>query len=132
MREQREAVDARLCDDDDAAAVAAVAAVGTAARDELLATKAHRSVAAFTGVNADGDAIDEHENTLLSERWANTRMLGNVALSRKATDHEINIAATRRGANMRSLATRLIRQAKRPTNFIAAESSVMNDPPGDL
>src|SRR4029078_5648788 len=40
---------------------AAVAAVGTAARPELLATEAHAAVAAVTGGRDDVDFIDEHD-----------------------------------------------------------------------
>ena len=60
MRERRQAVDARLGHHDDAAAVAAVAAVRPAARHVLLAAKAHAAVAAPAGFDFDGDAIDEH------------------------------------------------------------------------
>ena len=60
MGERDEAIDARLGDHDDAAAVAAVAAVGTAARHVLLAAEAHAAVAAAAGFDFDGDAIDEH------------------------------------------------------------------------
>ena len=60
MRERGEPIDARLGDHDDAAAVAAVAAVGPAARHVLLAAEAHAAVAAAAGFDFDGDAIDEH------------------------------------------------------------------------
>ena len=60
MRQGGEAVDARLGHHDDAAAVAAVAAVGPAARHVLLAAEAHAAVAAAAGFDFDGDAIDEH------------------------------------------------------------------------
>ena len=43
----------------DAAAAAAVAAVGPAARDELLAPKRGDAVAAFAGVDFDDGFVDE-------------------------------------------------------------------------
>ena len=58
-----QAIDAGLGNHDDAAAVAAVAAIGAAARDVLLATEAHAAVAAAAGFDFDGDAIDEHGGT---------------------------------------------------------------------
>jgi hypothetical protein len=60
MGERGQAVDARLGDQDNAAAVAAVTAVGPAARDILFATEAHATVAAAAGFNVDGYAVDEH------------------------------------------------------------------------
>ena len=69
--ERRQAVDARLGDHDDAAAVAAVAAVRPAARHVLLAAEAHAAVAAFAGFDFDGDAIDEHGGRLgVRGRWS--------------------------------------------------------------
>ena len=47
-------------DDVDGAAVAAVAAVGPAARDELLAAEAQAAVAAVAGGDVDVDFVDEH------------------------------------------------------------------------
>ena len=47
-------------DDVDRAAVAAVAAVGAAARDELLAAEAQAAVAAVAGSDVDVDFVDEH------------------------------------------------------------------------
>ena len=47
-------------DDVDRAAVAAVAAVGTAARDELLAAEAQAAAPAVAGGDVDVDLIDEH------------------------------------------------------------------------
>src|SRR5690606_37168530 len=46
--------------EDDASAVAAIAAVGTAAGNVLLSAKAQAAVAAAAGFEFDGDAIDEH------------------------------------------------------------------------
>jgi hypothetical protein len=60
MREQRQAIDARLGDHDDAAAVAAVAAIWSAPGNVLFAPKAHATVAAAAGFDFDSDAIDEH------------------------------------------------------------------------
>ncbi len=60
MGEGGEAVDAGLGHQDDAAAVAAVAAVGPAAGDVLLAAEAHAAVAATAGFDIDCHAIDEH------------------------------------------------------------------------
>ena len=60
MHERRQTVDARLGDDDHAAAVAAVAAVRPAARDVLLAPEADAPVAPVAGLDFDGDAVDEH------------------------------------------------------------------------
>ena len=53
-------VDAVLGDDDHAAAVAAVAAVGPALGDVLLAPEADAAVAAAASLDFDSDAIDEH------------------------------------------------------------------------
>ena len=47
-------------DDVDGAAAAAVAAVGTAAGDELLAAEAQAAVAAVAGRDLDVDFVDEH------------------------------------------------------------------------
>src|SRR3954452_10644719 len=60
VAEYGQAIDAGLGDHNDAAAVATVAAVGAAARNVLLTTKAHAAVAAAAGFDFDGDAIDEH------------------------------------------------------------------------
>ena len=57
--EVRERVDALARDEIDAAAVAAVAAVRTAARDELLAPKADAAAAAGAGLDANVGFIDE-------------------------------------------------------------------------
>jgi hypothetical protein len=56
----RQRIDTRLSDHDDAPAVAAVAAVRPAARDVLLATKAHAAITAAARFDFNGDAIDEH------------------------------------------------------------------------
>ena len=68
MGEHGEAIDAGLGDHDDAAAVAAVAAIGAAARDVLLAAEAHAAVAAAAGFDFDGDAIDEHVKLRMRRR----------------------------------------------------------------
>ncbi len=60
VHQRREAVDARLGDNDHAAAVAAVAAVGPATRNVLLAPEADATVAPFAGFDLDRDAVDEH------------------------------------------------------------------------
>ena len=62
MGQGGEIVDAIFGDDDHAAAVAAVAAVGPAVRDVLFAPKADAAVAAAASLDFDGDAIDEHRN----------------------------------------------------------------------
>src|SRR5207247_8267175 len=46
--------------DHDAAAVAAVAAVGAAARDVLLAAEAHHAPAAVAAFDVQGDTVNEH------------------------------------------------------------------------
>ena len=48
-------------DDVDGAAEAAVAAVGTAARDELLAPETQTAAAAVAGGDMDVHLIDEHQ-----------------------------------------------------------------------
>ena len=50
----------RVGDEIDGAAGAAVAAVGSAARDELLAAEAQRAAAAVAGLDVDVDFVDEH------------------------------------------------------------------------
>ena len=50
----------RAGDDVDGAAVAAVAAVGAAARDELLAAEAQAAGAAVRRPHEDVDLVDEH------------------------------------------------------------------------
>ena len=53
-------VDAIASFDDDAAAVAAITAIGTSKRDVFFATKADASVAAATRLQINLDPIDEH------------------------------------------------------------------------
>ena len=60
IAEGDQGVEVRRGDEVDRAAPAAVAAVGTAARHELLATEAHAAVATVTGGRDDVDFIDEH------------------------------------------------------------------------
>jgi hypothetical protein len=50
----------RIGDEIDGAAFAAVAAVGSAAGDELLASEAERTGAAVTGGDVDVDFVNEH------------------------------------------------------------------------
>jgi hypothetical protein len=47
-------------DDVDRAAAAAVAAIGAAARDELLAAETEAAVASVSGHDLDVDVVDEH------------------------------------------------------------------------
>jgi hypothetical protein len=47
-------------DEVDRSALAAVAAVGTAARNELLAAEADRTATAVSGLDVDVDFVDEH------------------------------------------------------------------------
>src|SRR5690606_5510988 len=63
MRQAGEAVDACLSAQDHMSAVAAVAAVGAAARHELFATKAQGAVAPFAGLNLDFYAIHKHADS---------------------------------------------------------------------
>ena len=60
IAEVDQGVEIRCGGEVDRAAPATVAAVGTAARHELLATEAHAAVAAVTGDRDDVDFIDEH------------------------------------------------------------------------
>ena len=55
-----ERVDVGAGDSVDGPALASVAAVGTAARDELLAPEAHGAGAAVPGLYEDVDFVDEH------------------------------------------------------------------------
>ena len=56
-----ERVDVRAGDEIHGAAVPAVAAVGSAARDELLPAEAHRAAAAITSGYFDFDFVNKHE-----------------------------------------------------------------------
>ena len=60
MGERGQAIDAGLGDQHDAAAVAAVAAVGPAAGDVFLTAEAYASITAAASFDFDSDAIDEH------------------------------------------------------------------------
>ena len=60
VRQGAEAVDVLLGHEDDAAAVAAVAAVGPAAGNVLLPAEADASVAASAGFHLDFNFVDEH------------------------------------------------------------------------
>ena len=55
-----ERVDVGAGDGVDGTALASVAAVGAAARDELLAPEAHAAGAAVAGLYEDVDFVDEH------------------------------------------------------------------------
>ena len=57
-----ERVDVRAGDHVDGAALASVAAVGAAARNELLAPEAHAAGAAVAGLYEDVDFVDEHSS----------------------------------------------------------------------
>ncbi len=50
---------------DDVAAPAAVAARGTAARNELLSPEGHATIAAVTGFDANFCFIDKHRKTIV-------------------------------------------------------------------
>ena len=65
MGQGGEAVDAFAGDEDDAAAVAAVAAVGPAAGDEFLPVEGDAAVAPAAGLETDFHFIDEHRASLL-------------------------------------------------------------------
>ena len=56
--------DAKAGDEVDVPAGSAVAAVGTAARDELLAAEAQRALAAVTGSYMDFDFVYKHGDRL--------------------------------------------------------------------
>ena len=58
--QRSEAIDTGFGQEDHAAAVAAVAAVGAAARNEFLAAKAEAAVASFAGRHLNFHSIDEH------------------------------------------------------------------------
>ena len=62
MGQGGEAIDAFFGHQDDAAAVAAVAAVGPAARDVFLPAEADAAVTPFARLHADFRFVDEHEN----------------------------------------------------------------------
>src|SRR5262245_6114187 len=64
MRKRCEVVHAVSGDDDDAAALAAIAPVGTAMRDVLFAAEADAAVAAAASLGLNRDAIDEHGTRL--------------------------------------------------------------------
>jgi len=62
--EIEERVEVGVGDQEDVAARAAVAAVGPAARDELLAAKAQRALAAVSGRDMDFDFVYKHGDRL--------------------------------------------------------------------
>ena len=53
---------------DDVAALAAVAARGAAARDELLPAEGHAAVAAVAGFDPDFGFVDEHQKSVVSRQ----------------------------------------------------------------
>jgi hypothetical protein len=67
-----QAVDPRLGDKDDAAAMPAVAAAGTTERDVFLSAEGHAAIPPFAGLDFDFDAIDKHAR-LLSLREGSVR-----------------------------------------------------------
>src|SRR5262249_22255057 len=58
--EMKEGVDGVVGEQDDVAAPAAVAAIGSALGNVLLAPEAHAPIAAFARTNEDGGLVDEH------------------------------------------------------------------------
>ena len=60
VSESGQGIDSWLGNDDDAAAIAAVAAIGTAAWHVFFAAKADAAIAAAAGFDFNSDAIDEH------------------------------------------------------------------------
>ena len=84
--EVRERVDALARDEIDAAAVAAVAAVRAAARDELLAPKAHAAAAAGTGLDANVGFIDEFHDGSTRELKRKSPALRGFVTNRDALD----------------------------------------------
>src|SRR5439155_23296733 len=62
--ERGEVAKRRVGDQDDVAAVAAVAAVGTALGNELLAAEAERAVAALSGLDVNRRTVAEHGRTV--------------------------------------------------------------------
>ena len=59
--ERREVSERRVCDENDIPAAPAVAPVGTALRDVLLATESQRAVSAPAGADDDAGTVVEHE-----------------------------------------------------------------------
>ena len=64
MCQRGQIVDAIFGDNDHAAALTAIATVGTAVRHILLAPKADAAVAAAAALDLNRDAIDEHRMRL--------------------------------------------------------------------
>jgi hypothetical protein len=60
MHKLGKTINARFGNNDHAAAIPAIAAIGPTARDVLLAAKAHAAIPAAAGFNFNSDAIDEH------------------------------------------------------------------------
>ena len=80
VRQFRQAVDAFLGDDQDTAATSAISAVGAAAWNEPLATKADTAGSAVAGQQIDFDTVDEHEDTK-NLVWINKRVVVHFAVS---------------------------------------------------
>ena len=57
----------RVCDEYDAAAITTITAVRAAARNVLLAAKAHAAVTPGTGLDRDFDFVDEHRSLGLAK-----------------------------------------------------------------
>jgi hypothetical protein len=85
-----QAVDARLGDHDDAAAVAAVAAVGPAARDVLLPAEAHAAIAAAARFDIDSDAINKHDYQANQKKQGctNRRIPGDISAKTNAVESD--------------------------------------------
>ncbi len=66
-------IDAGLGAENHAAAVAAVAAIGSAERDVLFAAEADATVSAVAGIDLDFDAIDEHGEGGVRDEGRETR-----------------------------------------------------------
>lgn len=75
LSESRKRVERGLDFEDDIAALAAVAAIGTAARLELLAAKVDHAVAALAGTNVDFYVVNEHSLINRCIVWIGEKML---------------------------------------------------------
>src|SRR5258706_13793189 len=62
--QRRQVAERGVGDEHDVATVAAVATVGAALRDELLAAEAHAAVAALAGLDGNRCAVAEHDRTV--------------------------------------------------------------------
>ena len=84
--ECREVAEIRVGDEDDRAAGAAVAAVGTAPRDVLLTAEAERAVAAAAGDDVDAGTVVEHRSQCVSDA-AGDRRCDRVAPAERVHGH---------------------------------------------